>query len=146
MMRNTYTASAHNVERSWLIIDATDLTVGRLATEIAAILRGKHKPTFTPNVDCGDNVIIINAEKVKFTGKKMTDKIYYRHTGHPGGLKETTAKDMLNRRPERVMELAIKGMLPKNKLGRQMYRKLFVYAGSAHKHEAQQPVVYTLKG
>lgn len=146
MMKTTYSAKKSEVTHNWLIIDATDLTVGRLASEVATLLRGKHKPTFTPSMDCGDYVIIINAEKVKFTGRKLTDKVYYRHTGHPGGLKETTAKDMLNRKPERVTELAVKGMLPKNKLGRAMYRKLFVYTGDQHNHAAQKPTEYKLKG
>ncbi len=145
-MQNTYSAKKSEIKRDWLIIDATDLTVGRLASEVASILRGKHKPTFTPNMDCGDYVVIINADKVKFTGKKLTDKKYYRHTGHPGGLKEETAGKLLERAPERVLEYAVKGMLPKNRLGRQMYRKLFVYAGEDHKHTAQQPKEYTLKG
>ncbi len=145
-MQNTYSAKKSEIKRDWLIIDATDLTVGRLASEVASILRGKHKPTFTPNMDCGDYVVIINADKVKFTGKKLTDKKYYRHTGHPGGLKEETAGKLLERAPERVLEYAVKGMLPKNRLGRQMYRKLFVYAGADHKHTAQQPKEYTLKG
>ncbi len=145
-MQNTYSAKKSEIQRDWLIIDATDLTVGRLASEVASILRGKHKPTFTPNMDCGDYVVIINADKVKFTGKKLTDKKYYRHTGHPGGLKEETAGKLLERAPERVLEYAVKGMLPKNRLGRQMYRKLFVYAGEDHKHTAQQPKEYTLKG
>ncbi len=145
-MQNTYSMKKSEINREWLIIDATDLTVGRLASEVAALLRGKHKPTFTPNMACGDNVIIINAEKVKFTGKKLTDKVYYRHTGHVGGLKETTAGKMLESKPERVLELAVKGMLPKNTLGRQMYRQMFVYAGETHPHTAQQPKEYTLKG
>ena len=145
-MKNTYMMKKNDLNREWFIIDGTDLTVGRLATEVAHILRGKHKPTFTPNMDCGDYVVIINADKVKFTGNKLEDKIYYRHSNHPGGLKEEKAKDLLNRAPERVTEHAIKGMLPKNKLGRQMYRKLFVYAGSEHPHAAQQPKEYTLKG
>lgn len=145
-MQNTYSMKKSEIKREWLIIDATDLTVGRLASEVATLLRGKHKPTFTPSMDCGDNVIIINAEKVKFTGKKLTDKVYYRHTGHPGGLKETTAGKLLEKKPERVLELAVKGMLPKNRLGRQMYRQMFVYAGETHPHTAQQPKEYTLKG
>ncbi len=145
-MQNTYSAKKSEIQRDWLIIDATDLTVGRLASEVASLLRGKHKPTFTPHMDCGDYVVIINADKVKFTGKKLTDKKYYRHTGHPGGLKEETAGKLLERAPERVLEYAVKGMLPKNRLGRQMYRKLFVYAGADHKHTAQQPKEYTLKG
>lgn len=146
MMKNTYMANQDSLNREWLVIDATDLTVGRLASEVASILRGKHKPTFTPHVDCGDYVIIINAEKVKFTGNKLEDKIYYRHTNHPGGLKEETAGKLLARKPERIMEKAIKGMLPKTKLGRQMYRNLYVYAGQEHPHAAQQPKEYTLKG
>ncbi len=145
-MQNTYSMKKSEINREWLIIDAADLTVGRLASEVATLLRGKHKPTFTPNMACGDNVIIINAEKVKFTGKKLTDKVYYRHTGHVGGLKETTAGKMLETKPERVLELAVKGMLPKNTLGRQMYRQMFVYAGENHPHTAQQPKEYTLKG
>ncbi len=145
-MQNTYSMKKSEINREWLIIDAADLTVGRLASEVATLLRGKHKPTFTPNMACGDNVIIINAEKVKFTGKKLTDKVYYRHTGHVGGLKETTAGKMLQNKPERVLELAVKGMLPKNTLGRQMYRQMFVYAGETHPHTAQQPKEYTLKG
>jgi len=146
MMKNTYVMKKADLNPDWFIIDATGLTVGRLATEVAHILRGKHKPTFTPNMDCGDNVIIINADKVVFTGNKLEDKVYYRHTGHPGGLKEETAKSLLARKPERITENAVKGMLPKNKLGRQMYRKLFVYVGSEHPHGAQQPKEYTLKG
>ncbi len=146
MMKNTYMANQDSLNREWLIIDATDLTVGRLASEVASILRGKHKPTFTPHVDCGDYVVIINADKVKFTGNKLEDKIYYRHSNHPGGLKEETAGKLLARKPERIMEKAIKGMLPKTKLGRQMYRNLYVYAGNQHPHAAQQPKEYTLKG
>ncbi len=128
-----------NVERKWYVVDAEGKTLGRLASQIAAILRGKHKPTFTPHVDCGDFVIVINAEKVHLTGKKMTQKIYRRHSGYPGGLKEIVAKDLLERRPTRALELAVKGMLPHNRLGRQMYRKLKVYAGPEHPHAAQKP-------
>ncbi len=146
MMKTTYMANQDSLNREWLIIDATDLTVGRLASEVASILRGKHKPTFTPHVDCGDYVIIINAEKVKFTGNKLEDKIYYRHSNHPGGLKEETAGKLLVRKPERIMEKAIKGMLPKTKLGRTMYRNLYVYTGNEHPHAAQQPKEYTLIG
>lgn len=138
-MRNTFMANSANIDRQWYVVDADGMTTGRLAAAVAKVLRGKHKPTFTPHVDCGDNVIIINADKIVFTGKKMTDKVYYRHTGHPGGLKEETADKLLARKPERILELAIKGMLPKNKLGRQMYKKLYVYAGNQHPHEAQQP-------
>lgn len=146
MMKNTYMANAQNVKKEWLIIDATDQTVGRLSAEVAHILRGKHKPTFTPHVDCGDNVIIINAEKVKFTGNKLEDKIYYRHTNHPGGLKQETAKEVLDKHPERILERSIKGMLPKTKLGSQMYRNLHIYVGADHKHTAQNPTEYKLKG
>ena len=145
-MNKTYTLKASEIKKDWVIVDAEGLTVGRLATEVAAILRGKTKPTFTPHMDCGDNVIIINAEKIFFTGKKLEDKIYYRHTNHPGGLKEETAGKLLARRPERIMEKAIKGMLPKTKLGRQMYRNLYVYVGSEHPHAAQKPTEYKLKG
>ncbi len=145
-MQKTYSAKKSEIKRDWLIIDATDLTVGRLASEVASLLRGKHKPTFTPNMACGDNVVIINAEKVKFTGKKLTDKKYYSYSGHVGGLKETTAGKLLDKKPERILELAVKGMLPKNVLGREMYRQMYVYAGSEHPHTAQQPKEYTLKG
>ncbi|MGL4588679.1 MAG: 50S ribosomal protein L13 [Mycoplasmatales bacterium] len=141
-MKNTYMANSQTVERQWLLIDATDKTVGRLAAEVATLLRGKHKPTFTPHVDCGDNVIIINAEKIKFTGNKMKQKVYYNYSGYVGGLKAVTAEKMLETHPERVLERAIKGMLPKNRLGRDMYRKLYVYVGSEHAHAAQKPVVY----
>ena len=144
-MNKTYTMKASEIKKEWLIVDATDQTVGRLASQVAAILRGKHKPTFTPHMDCGDNVIIINAEKIKFTGNKLTDKIYYRHTNHPGGLKQETAKEILNKAPERILEKAIKGMLPKNKLGRKMYRNLYVYVGNNHPHEAQKPRTLEVK-
>ncbi|MEG0710801.1 MAG: 50S ribosomal protein L13 [Niameybacter sp.] len=139
-MRTTYMANAQNVERNWYIIDAEGQTVGRLSSQIAAVLRGKNKPTYTPHVDCGDHVIVINAEKVVFTGKKLDQKLYRRHSGYAGGLKETKARDMLNTHPERVMMYAVKGMLPKNSLGRQMLTKLRVYAGTEHNHEAQKPV------
>ncbi|WP_054739463.1 50S ribosomal protein L13 [Cellulosilyticum ruminicola] len=139
-MRTTYMANAQNVERQWYVIDAEGQTVGRLASQIAAILRGKNKPTYTPHVDCGDHVIVINAEKVVFTGKKLDQKLYRRHTGYAGGLKEITAREMLDTHPERVIMNAVKGMLPKNSLGRQMLTKLRVYAGTEHNHEAQKPV------
>jgi len=139
-------ANANNIERKWYVVDAEGKTLGRLATEVAAILRGKHKPTFTPHVDTGDHVIILNASKITLTGKKLTDKIYYRHSMHPGGLKSRTALEMRTNYSERMLELAIKGMLPKNSLGRQMFRKLHVYAGSEHTHQAQQPEVYELRG
>lgn len=139
-MRTTYMAKPNAVERKWYIIDAEGKTVGRLATEIATILRGKHKPEFTPHVDTGDFVIVINAEKVVFTGKKLQAKIYRRHSLYPGGLKETTAADMLKTKPERVLTSAVKGMLPKNSLGAKMLTKLRVYAGTEHPHSAQQPI------
>ena len=145
-MRTTFMANAQNIERKWYVVDAEGKTLGRLATEVAAILRGKHKPTFTPHVDTGDHVIILNASKITLTGKKLTDKIYYRHSMHPGGLKSRTALEMRTNYPERMLELAIKGMLPKNSLGRQIFRKLHVYAGSEHTHQAQQPEVYELRG
>jgi large subunit ribosomal protein L13 len=132
-------ANPQNVTRKWLVVDAEGKTLGRLASQIAAILRGKHKPTFTPHTDTGDFVIIVNAEKIHLTGKKLTDKIYRRHTGYPGGMKEVAAKDLLERRPTRALELAIKGMLPHNRLGADMYRKLKVYAGPEHPHAAQLP-------
>ncbi|RID83431.1 50S ribosomal protein L13 [Peribacillus asahii] len=145
-MRTTFMAKANEVERKWYVIDAEGQTLGRLAAEVASILRGKHKPTFTPNVDTGDHVILINVEKIHLTGKKLTDKIYYRHSMHPGGLKTRTALEMRTNYPEKMLELAIKGMLPKNSLGRQQFKKLHVYAGPEHKHAAQQPEVYELRG
>ncbi|MEY8754516.1 50S ribosomal protein L13 [Peribacillus frigoritolerans] len=145
-MRTTFMAKANEVERKWYVIDAEGKTLGRLSTEVASILRGKHKPTFTPNIDTGDHVILINVEKIHLTGKKLTDKIYYRHTMHPGGLKTRTALEMRTNYPERMLELSIKGMLPKNSLGRQIYKKLHVYAGAEHPHAAQQPEVYELRG
>jgi large subunit ribosomal protein L13 len=145
-MRTTYMAKASEIDRKWLVVDAEGKTLGRLATEVASILRGKHKPTFTPHVDTGDHVIIVNAEKIELTGKKWSDKIYYRHTQHIGGLKTRTAQEMRSKFPERMLELAIKGMLPKGPLGRQMYKKLHVYAGGEHQHEAQKPEVYELRG
>lgn len=138
-MSTTYMANPQNIERKWYVVDAEGKTLGRLASQIAAILRGKHKPTFTPHVDTGDFVVIVNAGKVHLTGKKLKDKIYTRFSGYPGGLKETTAGHMLEKQPIRVLELAIKGMLPHNRLGRQMYRKLKVYAGPEHPHAAQMP-------
>lgn len=145
-MSKSYMANPQNVERKWFVVDATDMILGRFATEVASILRGKHKPTFTPHVDCGDYVIIVNAEKIAFTGNKLEDKNYYRHSGYPGGLKTRNLKTMLEKQPEKVLESAIKGMLPKNTLGRNMYRKLFVYAGAEHPHQAQKPEVLNLKG
>ncbi|MEK4630317.1 MAG: 50S ribosomal protein L13 [Solibacillus sp.] len=145
-MRTTFMAKGQEVERKWLVVDAEGQTLGRLASEVAAILRGKHKPTFTPNVDTGDHVIIINAEKIELTGKKLQDKIYYRHTQFAGGLKQRTAGEMKEKYPTQMLELAIKGMLPKNSLGRQMFSKLNVYAGSEHPHAAQKPEAYELRG
>ena len=145
-MRTTFMAKANEIERKWYVIDAQGQTLGRLASEVAAILRGKNKPTFTPHVDTGDHVIIINASEIHLTGKKLTDKIYRRHTMHPGGLKERTALEMRTNYPEKMLELAIKGMLPKNSLGRQMFKKLHVYAGAEHNQQAQKPEVYELRG
>jgi len=127
------------VERKWYVVDADGETVGRICSKIAHVLRGKHKPSFTPHVDCGDNVIVINAEKVRFTGQKFDQKEYLRHTGYPGGQRSKTAKVLLAERPERIIEIAVKGMLPKNRLGRATYKKLYVYAGAEHPHTAQQP-------
>ncbi|MEM7096881.1 MAG: 50S ribosomal protein L13 [Pseudomonadota bacterium] len=135
----TVSMRPQDVERSWWVIDAEDKTLGRLSTEIARRLRGKHKPEYTPHVDTGDYIIVVNAEKVRVTGKKETDKIYWRHSGYPGGIKGTSVADMRSTHPERMIEKAVKGMLPKNPLGRAMYRKLKVYAGSDHPHAAQQP-------
>lgn len=140
-MRTTPLAKASSVEHKWYLIDATDVVLGRLSSAVATILRGKNKPTYTPNVDTGDNVIIINAEKVKLTGRKVTDKIYYHHSNHPGGLKAISAGKMRAEKPERLIETSIRGMLPKNSLGRQQLKKLYVYAGLEHKHAAQQPEV-----
>ena len=139
----TFMASPATIERKWYVVDATDMTLGRLAAEVAKVLRGKNKPIFTPHMDCGDNVIVINAEKIKVTGKKMDQKIYYHHSDYVGGMKETTLKEMMAKKPERVIELAVKGMLPKGPLGRQMYKKLHVYAGAEHAHAAQKPEVIT---
>ncbi|ANB57190.1 ribosomal protein L13 [Anoxybacillus sp. B7M1] len=145
-MRTTYMAKPNEVERKWYVVDAEGKTLGRLASEVAAILRGKHKPTFTPHVDTGDHVIIINAEKIELTGNKLTDKLYYRHSLHPGGLKVRTALEMRTNYPEKMLEGAIRGMLPKGRLGRQMFKKLHVYRGSEHPHQAQKPEVYELRG
>ena len=139
----TFMASASSIDRKWYVVDATGYTLGRLASEVAKVLRGKNKPTFTPSMDTGDYVIVVNAEKVKVTGKKLDQKVYYRHSEYVGSLKETTLREMLNKHPERVIESAVKGMLPKGPLGREMYTKLHVYAGPDHKHEAQKPEVLT---
>lgn len=135
----TYTAKPETVKREWLVIDAEGVALGRLATAIASRLRGKHKPEYTPHVDTGDYIVVINADKVAVTGAKSQDKMYYRHTGYPGGLREINFSDLQARKPGRVIELAVKGMLPKNPLGRAMYTKLKVYAGTEHPHTAQQP-------
>ena len=140
---NTFMASPATIDRKWYVVDADGMTLGRLASEVAKILRGKNKPIFTPHMDTGDYVIIVNAEKVKVTGKKLDQKVYYHHSGYVGGLKETTLKEKLAKKPEQVIELAVKGMLPKGPLGRQMYRKLFVYAGPEHNHAAQKPETLT---
>jgi large subunit ribosomal protein L13 len=142
----TYHAKPGEVEREWLLVDATDLALGRLASEVAQILKGKRKPQYTPHVDTGDFVIVVNASKVKLTGNKLADKKYYHHSGFPGGLKETPISDLLAKDPRKVIEAAVKGMLPKNTLGRAMGLKLKVYAGTEHPHVAQKPRQITLKG
>ena len=136
---NTYMAKPAKIERKWYVVDAEGCTLGRLASEVAKVLRGKNKPVFTPHIDTGDYVIVVNADKINVTGKKLDQKIYYRHSEYVGGMKETTLREMLAKKPERVIELAVKGMLPKGPLGRQMITKLHVYAGPEHKHEAQKP-------
>ncbi|NLT73122.1 MAG: 50S ribosomal protein L13 [Chloroflexi bacterium] len=135
----TYVVKGGDIERSWFVVDAEGQSLGRLATRVATILRGKHKPAYTPSMDLGDYVIVVNADKVQVTGNKMTDKFYYRHSLHPGGLTAVSLSDMLKSHPERVIEHAVRGMLPKNRLGRAMYTKLKVYAGPEHPHEAQKP-------
>ena len=139
----SYMASPATIERKWYVVDATGYTLGRLASEVAKVLRGKNKAIFTPHIDTGDYVIVVNADKIKVTGKKLDQKIYYRHSEYVGGMKETTLREMMNKKPEKVIELAVKGMLPKGPLGRQMYTKLHVYAGPEHNHEAQKPEVLT---
>ena len=139
----SFMASPATIERKWYVVDAADMTLGRLASEVDKVLRGKNKPTFTPHIDTGDYVIVVNAEKVKVTGKKLDQKIYYHHSDYVGGMKETTLREMLAKKPEKVVELAVKGMLPKGPLGREMYTKLFVYAGPEHKHQAQKPEALT---
>ena len=141
----TYMANENTVERKWYLVDATGKTLGRLATEVANLLRGKGKPIFTPHVDCGDYVIVINAEKIHVTGNKMDDKLYYNHSGYPGGLRVRNLKTVLEKKPTEALERAVKGMLPHNHLGAQVYRKLFVYAGSDYEQKAQKPVVYEVK-
>jgi len=135
----TLSANKETVTKQWFVVDAEDEVLGRLAARVAFVLRGKHKTDFTPHVDCGDNVIIINADKIRLTGKKLTDKVYIRHSGYPGGQKKTTPMEMLEKHPERVIEKAVKGMLPKNRLGADLFRNLYVYVGTEHKHEAQKP-------
>ena len=142
-MQTTYMANPDKIERKWYVVDASGCTLGRMASAVASILRGKNKPQFTPHVDTGDYVIIVNADKIKVTGRKLDDKIYYNHSKYVGGMKETTLRELQAKKPEKVIELAVKGMLPKGPLGRQMYRKLFVYAGPEHKHAAQKPEVLT---
>ena len=139
----TFMANPAKIERKWYVVDATGMTLGRLASEVAKILRGKNKPVFTPHEDTGDYVIITNAEHIKVTGKKLDQKVYYHHSDYVGGMKETTLREMLNKKPEKVIELAVKGMLPKGPLGREMYTKLYVYAGPDHKHQAQKPETLT---
>lgn len=141
----TFMQKKENVDRKWFVVDAEGETLGRLAAQVAVVLRGKHKPTYTPHIDCGDYVIIINAEKVNLTGSKLDKKLYYNHSGYPGGLRTRTAKEMIERYPEEMIERAIKGMLPKGTLGRQMYRKLFVYSGPEHEHQAQKPKAMEIK-
>ena len=138
---NTFMANPDKIERKWYVVDAEGCTLGRLASEVAKVLRGKNKPEYTPHVDTGDYIIVLNADKVAVTGNKRTDKVYYHHTGHIGGIKQATFEEMIARRPERVIEIAVKGMLPKGPLGRAMFRKLKVYAGNEHNHAAQQPQV-----
>lgn len=145
-MRTTFMANDSNVERKWYVIDAEDLRLGRLSTEVASILRGKHKPTYTPHVDTGDYVIIVNAEKIELTGNKLTDKMYYNHSGYTGGMRERNAFEMKTKYPEEMIETAVRGMLPKGSLGRKMFKKLHVYRGPEHNNQGQQPEVYELKG
>ena len=138
-MKTTISAREQDIQRDWYVVDAQGQTLGRLATRVASVLRGKHKPLYTPHIDCGDYVVIVNAEKIHTTGQRLTQTKYYRHSGYPGGLTSISLRDQLGKHPERVLEAAIRGMLPKNKLGRRMIKKLKVYAGEGHPHEAQQP-------
>ena len=142
----SFMANPDTIERKWYVVDADGATLGRLASEVAAVLRGKNKPIFTPHVDCGDYVIVINADKIAVSGKKMEQKVYYSHSLYVGGMKETTLREMMAKKPEKVIEKAVKGMLPKGPLGEQMYKKLHVYAGENHNHQAQKPEVLTIKG
>lgn len=145
-MRTTYMAKPQEVDQKWYVVDAAGKTLGRLATEVATLLRGKHKPTYTPHIDTGDFVVVINSSQITLTGKKLEQKRYYRHSGFPGGLKSVSAGELRASRPERMIELAVKGMLPKGPLGRSQLKKLKVYAGNEHPHEAQQPTPYELRG
>jgi len=140
----TVSATPASIEKEWVVVDATDQILGRLASKVAEMLRGKYKVNFTPNLDCGDNVIVINCEKVRFTGRKLTDKVYVRHTGYPGGQRFATPKELLARKPEAVVEEAVKGMLPKTRLGNKLYSNLYVYAGAEHPHQAQNPKIINL--
>ena len=142
---NTYMPNPSQLERKWYVVDAEGQTLGRLSAEVAKVLRGKNKPVFTPHADCGDYVIVVNAEKIKVTGNKLNDKVYYHHSDYIGGMKSATLKEKLEKKPTFVIEHAVKGMLPKGPLGRQMYKKLFVYAGPDHKHQAQQPETLEIK-
>ncbi len=144
-MKNSYMQKKEEVVHNWYVVDAEGISLGRLAAKISNVLQGKNKPTYTPHIDCGDNVIVINAEKVNLTGNKLSDKIYYNHSGYTGGLRERTAREMVEKYPVEMIERAVKGMLPKTRLGRQMYKKLFVYAGSEHPHAAQKPEVMEVK-
>lgn len=145
-MRTTYMANAQNVSRQWFVVDAAGQTLGRLASEVASILRGKHRPTFTPHFDAGDHVIVINAEQIVLTGAKLDKKLAYRHSGYPGGFRATNYRTLLDQKPEFIIEKAVKGMLPHNRLGRAMGKKLKVYRGSEHPHQAQQPQVWAIRG
>ena len=144
-MKNTFMQKKEEIKRDWYVIDAEGMPLGRVAAKVAHVLRGKHKPTYTPHVDCGDFVIVTNASKIVLTGNKLDDKMYYNHSGYPGGLRERTAREMKENYPIEMMERAVKGMLPKGRLGRQMYKKLFVYEGSEHPHMAQKPVEMKVK-
>jgi large subunit ribosomal protein L13 len=140
----TFSAKPQDIERKWFVVDAQGQTLGRLATRIATLLRGKHKPIYTPHMDCGDYVIVVNADKIQVTGQKLEQKMYYRHSGYPGGLRQVSLRRQLQVHPDRVIEAAVRGMLPKNRLGRKMFRKLKIYAGPTHPHEAQQPTALEL--
>jgi large subunit ribosomal protein L13 len=144
-VEKTYVTKKENVQREWYVVDAAGQTLGRLAAQVARMLRGKHKPTYSPSIDTGDYVIVVNAEKIHVTGRKLDQKIYYRYTGYPGGLREVTLRNLLQKHPTRVIEHAVRGMLPKNRLGRRMFKQLKVYAGPEHPHEAQQPESLELK-